>query len=78
MPSEILQPHGGRPEQATDSTRILPTTCSDQELRCDGDPVKAARKRVAEAKRWQWRAEVKWDSANAGMPRPHCSTLARS
>jgi hypothetical protein len=61
MPSETLQPHGGRPEQATDSTRILPTTCSVQELRCDGDPVKAAQKRVAEAERWQWQAEVKWD-----------------
>ena len=62
MPSQTLRPDAGRPEPGTEGTPIPPTTCSVQELDCGGNPVEvAAWKRIAQARAWQWCAELRGD-----------------
>jgi hypothetical protein len=75
MPPQTLKPHAGRPEPGTDDTPILPTTCSVQEPGCGSNPAEAAaRKRIAQARAWQWWAKLSGDlcehrSATAALQR---------
>ncbi len=75
MPPQTLKPHAGRPEPGTDDTPIPPTTCSVQEPGCGSNPAEAAaRKRIAQARAWQWWAELSGDlcehrSATAALQR---------
>jgi hypothetical protein len=83
MPSQTLQPDAGRPEPGTRGTPTPPATCSAQEHDCGGSPVEAAaRKRIAQARAWQWRAELSGDlcehrSATAALQRA-CDELRQA
>ena len=75
MPSQTLRPDTGRPEPATEGTPIPPTTRSVQEHDYGGNPFEAAaQKRIAQARAWQWWAELRGDlcerrSATAALQR---------
>jgi hypothetical protein len=75
MPPQALRPNAGRPGPGTDDTPIPPTTCSVQEPGCGSNPAEAAaQKRIAQARAWQWRAELSGDpcehrSATAALQR---------
>jgi hypothetical protein len=75
MPSQTLQPDADRPEPVTDGMPIPPTTYSAHEQDCGGNPAEAAaRKRIAQARAWQWWAELRGDlcehrSATAALQR---------
>ena len=80
MPSQTLRPDAGRPGPGTDGTPILPATYSAPEQDCGGSPAEvAARKRIAQARAWQWRAGLRGDlcehrSATAALQRA-CNEL---
>ena len=62
MRSQTLRPDADRPEPGIDGTPIPPTTYSDQELEGGGNPAEvAARKRIAQARAWQWWAGLSGD-----------------
>jgi hypothetical protein len=62
MPSQTPQPDAARPEPVTAGTPRPPTARSVQEARCGGNPIEAAaRKRTAQTRAWQWRAEIRGD-----------------
>jgi hypothetical protein len=75
MPSQTLRPDAGRPGPGTDGTPIPPTTYSAQEQACGGNHAEvAARKRIAQARAWQWWAGLRADlcehrSATAALQR---------
>ncbi len=75
MPSQTLRPDADRPRPGTDGTPIPPATCSSQELDSGGNRAEvAARKRIAQARAWQWWAGVSGDlceyrSATAALQR---------
>jgi hypothetical protein len=75
MPSQALRPDAGRPEPGTDGTPVPPAMCAAQELDCGGNPAEvAARKRIAQARAWQWWAGLRGDlcehrSATAALQR---------
>ena len=83
MPSQTLRPDAGRPELGIDGTPIPPATYSAQELDCGGNPAAvAARKRIAQARAWQWRAGLSGDlcehrSATAALQRA-CDELRQA
>jgi hypothetical protein len=83
MPPQTLKPDAGRPGPGTDDTPIPPTTCSVQKLDCGGNPAEvAARKRIAQARAWQWWAELRGDlcehrSATAALQRA-CDELRQA
>jgi hypothetical protein len=83
MPSQTLRPHAGRPEPGIDGTPIPPATYSAQEQDCGGNPAEvAARKRIAQARAWQWRAGLRGDlcehrSATAALQRA-CDELRQA
>jgi len=83
MPSQTLRPDAGRPEPGIDGTPIPAATYSAQELDCGGDPAEvAARKRIAQARAWQWRAGLSGDlcehrSATAALQRA-CDELRQA
>jgi hypothetical protein len=83
MPPQTLKPDAGRPEPGTDDTPIPPATCSVQELDFGGNPAEvAARKRIAQARAWQWWAELRGDlcehrSATAALQRA-CDELKQA
>jgi len=83
VPSQTLRPDTGRPEPGIDGTPIPPATYSAQELDCGGNPAEvAARKRIAQARAWQWRAELRGDlcehrSATAALQRA-CDELRQA
>ena len=76
MPSQTLRPDAGRPEPGIDGTPIPAATYSAQELDCGRNPAEvAARKRIAQARAWQWWAGLRGDlcehrSATAALQRP--------
>jgi hypothetical protein len=80
MPSQTLRPDAGRPRPGIDGTPIPPATYSAPELDCGGNPAEvAARKRIAQARAWQWRAGLRGDlcehrSATAALQRA-CAEL---
>ena len=61
MPSQTLPADAGRPEPGTERTPIPPTTCSVEEPGCGNSAEAAARQRIAQARAWQWRAELSGD-----------------
>lgn len=75
MPSQTLPADAGRPEPRTERTPIPPTTCSVEEPDCGGNSAEAAaRQRIAQARAWQWWAELRADlceyrSATAAVQR---------
>ena len=75
MPSRTLRPDAGRPEPGTDGTPIPPATYSAQEPDYGENPAEAAaRKRLAQARAWQWWAGLRGDlcehrSATAALQR---------
>ncbi len=75
MPSQTLRPDVGRPEPGIDDTPIPSATSSAQELDFGGNPAEvAARKRIAQARAWQWEAGLRGDlcehrSATAALQR---------
>jgi hypothetical protein len=77
MPSQTLQPDAGQPEPGAEGTPIPPTPCSVQELDRGGNLAEvAARNRIAQARAWQWWAELRGDlcehrSATAALRRAH-------
>lgn len=83
MPSQTLQPDADRPQPGTEGMPIPPATCSVQELDCGGNPAEvAARKRIAQARAWQWWAELRGDlcehrSATAALLRA-CDELRQA
>ena len=83
MPSQTLRPDAGRPEPGTDGTPVPPATYSAQEQDCNGNPAEAAaRKRIAQARAWQWRAGLRRDlcehrSATAALQRA-CDELRQA
>ena len=83
MPSQTLRPDADRPEPGIDGTPIPPATYSAQELDCGGNPAEvAARKRIAQARAWQWRAGLRGDlcehrSATAALQRA-CDELRQA
>ena len=83
MSSQTLRSDAGRPEPGTDGTPIPPTTYSAQEPDFGGNPAEgAARKRIAQARAWQWRAGLRGDlcehrSATAALQRA-CDELRRA
>ena len=83
MPSQTLRPDAGRPGPGTDGTPILPATYSAPEQDCGGSPAEvAARKRIAQARAWQWWAELRGDlcehrSATAALQRA-CDDLRQA
>ncbi len=82
MPSQTVQPDAGRPEPG-EGRPIPPTTCSAHEHDCGGNPVEvAALKRIAQARAWQWWAELRGDlcghrSATAALQRA-CGELRQA
>jgi len=82
MPSQTLPTDAGRPEPRTERTPIPPTTCSVGEPDCGGNSAEAAaRQRLAQARAWQWRAELRGDlcehrSATAAVQRA-CDELTQ-
>ena len=83
MPSQTLRPHAGRPGPGTDGTPIPPATYSAPEQDCGGSPAEvAARKRIAQARAWQWGAGLRGDlcehrSATAALQRA-CDELRQA
>jgi hypothetical protein len=83
MPPQTLKPDAGRPGPGTDDTPIPPATCSAQEHDGGGNLVEAAaQKRIAQARAWQWRAELSGDlcehrSAKAALQRA-CDELSQA
>jgi hypothetical protein len=83
MPSQTLQPDADRPEPGIDGTPIPAATYSAQELDFGGNPAEAAaRKRIAQARAWQWRAGLRGDlcehrSATAALQRA-CDELRQA
>jgi hypothetical protein len=83
MPSRTLRPDADRPEPGTDGTPIPPTTYSAQDLDFGGNPAEvAARKRIAQARAWQWWAGLSGDlcehrSATAALQRA-CDELRQA
>jgi hypothetical protein len=75
MPSQTSRPDAHRPEPGIDGTPIPPATYPAQELDCGGNPAEAAaRKRIAQARAWQWWAGLRGDlceykSATAALQR---------
>ena len=62
MPSQTLRPDACRPEPGTDGAPIPSATHFAQELDCGGNPAEvAARKRIAQARAWQWWAGLRGD-----------------
>ena len=82
MPSQTLPADAGRPEPGTERTPIPPTTCSVEEPDCGGNSAEAAaRQRIAQARAWQWWAELRGDlcehrSATAAVQRA-CDELTQ-
>jgi hypothetical protein len=83
MPSQTLRPDADRPEPGIDGTPIPPATYSAQELDRGGNPAEvAARKRIAQARAWQWWAGLRGDlcehrSATAALQRA-CDELRQA
>ena len=83
MPSQTLRPDAGRPEPGTGGTPVPPATYSAQELDFGGNPAEvAARKRIAQARAWQWWAGLRGDlcehrSATAALQRA-CDELRQA
>ena len=83
MPSQTLRPDAGRPEPGTGGTPVSSATYSAQELDCGGNPAEAAaRKRIAQARAWQWWAALRGDlcehrSATAALQRA-CDELRQA
>jgi hypothetical protein len=80
MPPQTLKADAERPGPGTDDTPIPPATCSAQEH--DGGAEAAVRKRIAQARAWQWRAELSGDlcehrSATAALQRA-CDELSQA
>ena len=75
MPSRTLRPDAGRPEPGIDGGPIPVAAHSAQELDFGGNPAEvAARKRLAQARAWQWWAGLRGDlcehrSATAALQR---------
>ena len=75
MPAQTLQPDAGRPEPGIDGTPIPPATYPAQEPDCGANPAEAAaRKRLTQARAWQWWAGFRGDlceykSATAALQR---------
>ena len=62
MPSQTLRPDTGRPEPGIDGGPIPPATYCARELDCGRNPAEvAARKRIAQARAWQWWAGLRRD-----------------
>jgi len=83
MPSRTLRPDAGRPEPGIDGGPIPAAAHSAQELECGGNPAEvAARKRIAQARAWQWWAGLRGDlcehrSATAALQRA-CDELRQA
>ena len=83
MPSQTLRPHAGRPEPGIDGTPLPPAPYSAQAPACGGNPAEvAARKRIAQARAWQWWAGLRGDlcehrSATAALQRA-CDELRQA
>jgi hypothetical protein len=75
MPSQTLRPDADRPGPGIDGTPIPPAMYSAQERDLGENPAEvAARKRIAQARAWQWWAGVRGDlcehrSATAALQR---------
>ena len=83
MPSQTLPTDASRPEPGTERTPIPPTTCSVEESDRGVNSAEAdARQRIAQARAWQWRAELSGDlcehrSATAALQRA-CAELTQT
>jgi hypothetical protein len=75
MPSQTLKPDAGGPEPGTQGRPVLLAARLVQEPDYGGNPADvAARKRIAQARAWQWQAELRGDlcehrSATAALQR---------
>jgi len=75
MPSQTPRPDAGRPEPGIDGSPVPGAAYSAQEFDCGAYPAEvAARKRIAQARAWQWWAGLRGDlcehrSATAALQR---------
>ena len=83
MPSQTSRSDAHRPEPGIDGTPIPAATYSARERDFGGNPAEvAARKRIAQARAWQWWARLRGDlcehrSATAALRRA-CDELSQA